>query len=280
LKTISAGLATHLAGEVTTIATCWKATLSDGTVFGFTNHTDDLTVSSQLYKASTGQSATAIASNADLAVDNLDVIGFLDSAVITEADINRGRWDYASIEIFQVNYADLTQGTLKQRAGRLGEIRLSRAEFIAELRGLAQNLQQLIGQIYSASCRADFGDARCGLTLASYTFSGTVTTGGSTRTFTDSGRAEASDYFGAGKVTWVTGANAGYSMEVKSFAAGVFTLQLPMAQTITAGDTYTASAGCRKRFDTDCKTKFSNVVNFRGEPHVPGNDQMAKAGGQ
>lgn len=280
MKTISAGLATHLAGEVTTIATCWKATLTDGTVFGFTNHTDDLTVSAQLYKAATGQSATAIASNADLAVDNLDVIGFLDSAVITEADINAGRWDYAAIEIFQVNYADLTQGTLKQRAGRLGEIRLSRSEFVAELRGLAQNLQQLIGQIYSASCRADFGDARCGLTLASYTFSGTVTTGGSTRVFTDSGRAEASDYFGAGKVTWVTGANAGYSMEVKSFAAGVFTLQLPMANTITAGDTYTASAGCRKRFDTDCKTKFSNVVNFRGEPHVPGNDQMAKAGGQ
>jgi len=53
-----------------------------------------------------------------------------------------------------------------------------------------------------------------------------------------------------------------------------------MANTLTAGDTYTASAGCRKRFDTDCKTKFSNVVNFRGEPHVPGNDQMAKAGGQ
>lgn len=280
MKTISAALATHLAGEVTTLATCWKATLSDGTVFGFTNHTDDLTVSAQIYRASTGQSATAIASNSDLAVDNLDVIGFLDSSVITEADINAGRWDYASIEIFQVNYADLTQGTLKQRAGRLGEIRLSRSEFIAELRGLAQNLQQIIGQIYSASCRADFGDARCGLTLASYTFSGTVTTGASTRVFTDSGRGEASDYFGAGKVTWVTGANAGYSMEIKSFAAGVFTLQLPMAQTITAGDTYTASAGCRKRFDTDCKTKFSNVVNFRGEPHVPGNDQMAKAGGQ
>lgn len=29
--------------------------------------------------------------------------------------------------------------------------------------------------------------------------------------------------------------------------------------------------GCDKRFET-CKAKFSNTVNFRGFPHLPGND--------
>jgi uncharacterized phage protein (TIGR02218 family) len=31
------------------------------------------------------------------------------------------------------------------------------------------------------------------------------------------------------------------------------------------------TAGCDKRFET-CRTKFANAVNFRGFPHLPGND--------
>lgn len=33
----------------------------------------------------------------------------------------------------------------------------------------------------------------------------------------------------------------------------------------------TAQAGCDKRFAT-CRDKFGNGVNFRGFPHLPGND--------
>ena len=42
MKTISAGLAQHLAGEVTTLATCWKITRRDSVVLGFTDHVFDL----------------------------------------------------------------------------------------------------------------------------------------------------------------------------------------------------------------------------------------------
>jgi len=31
------------------------------------------------------------------------------------------------------------------------------------------------------------------------------------------------------------------------------------------------TAGCDKRFDT-CRNRFNNAVNFRGFPHIPGND--------
>lgn len=279
MKTISAGLAAHLALNSTTIATCWKATLTNGTVYGFTSHDADLVVSGVTYLAATGQTPSAISSGSDLAVDNLDVIGFLDSAVITEADVNAGLWDYAAIEIFQVNWADLTQGTLKLRNGKLGEIRLGRQQFTAELRGLTQHLQQVIGKIYSATCRADLGDAQCGINLASWTVTGTLTGVTSKRVFTDSARAEASQYFTGGKITFTGGANNGLSMEVKSFASGVFTLQLEMPFTVAIGDTYSVYAGCRKRFSEDCTVKFSNAVNFRGEPHVPGNDKLLEVGG-
>ncbi|MBM3617735.1 MAG: beta tubulin, partial [Alphaproteobacteria bacterium] len=55
--------------------------------------------------------------------------------------------------------------------------------------------------------------------------------------------------------------------------AGRFVLVLPMAAAMAEGDAYEAFAGCDKSFGT-CRTRFSNAVNFRGEPHVPGLDRM------
>jgi uncharacterized phage protein (TIGR02218 family) len=44
-----------------------------------------------------------------------------------------------------------------------------------------------------------------------------------------------------------------------------------MHAAIAVGDTFTVTAGCDKRFAT-CVQKFDNAVNFRGFPHIPGND--------
>ena len=46
-----------------------------------------------------------------------------------------------------------------------------------------------------------------------------------------------------------------------------------MALAIAPGDTFTITAGCDKQFAT-CGAKFANAVNFRGFPHMPGNDYI------
>ncbi|MEE9451185.1 MAG: phage BR0599 family protein [Gammaproteobacteria bacterium] len=45
------------------------------------------------------------------------------------------------------------------------------------------------------------------------------------------------------------------------------------------GDAYSVYRGCNKTLGT-CRDVFGNVVNFRGEPHLPGVDQIFKFGGQ
>lgn len=277
MKTLSAGLTSHIALEATSLSTCWKVTRTDGTVYGFTDHDVDLPVSGVTYAAATGYTRTAIRTESNLAVDNLDVAGALSASAITEADLVAGLWDYAAVEIFEVNWADLTQGTLKHRKGRLGEVKSGKLAFEAELRGLAQFLQQQIGRTYGPDCDAVFGDTRCGLSLGAYTVTGTLTGVTSNRVFTDSGRAEAAQYFAYGKITFTGGANSGRSMEVKSFASGAFTLFMPMPYTVAIGDTYTAIAGCDKTAAT-CKTTFSNLANFRGFPFMAGTDQMLSGG--
>ncbi|MBL0319768.1 MAG: DUF2163 domain-containing protein [Alphaproteobacteria bacterium] len=273
MRTASSNLTAHLAGEVTSLAICWKLTLVGGTVMGFTDHTSDLTISSQLYKAATGFSPTSIETKDRFSVDNLDVAGILDSAAITEADIMAGKYDFAEIEIFMVNVTDLAQGIITHRRGWLGEVSVKNGQFVAEVRGLAQKFQQNIGELYSPTCRAVFGDTRCKINLASYTASGAINTVTSRQVFISNAMTQAAGYFSGGEMVWLTGANAGRQMEIKEFSNKQFTLVLPMPNSVAVGDTFNAIAGCDKTFNT-CFTKFANAVNFRGEPHVPGMDKV------
>jgi len=287
MKTISVALDAHLAGGTTTMARCWKVTRQDATVFGFTSADKDIIFGGVVYKASTGMTPSSIQGSDDLAVPNLEVQGVLQGESLTEADIQAGLWDFATVEIFEVNYNDLTQGALNLQTGTIGGITMSRQHFVAELRGLAQQLQQQVGELYSASCRAELGDTRCGVNIASYTVTDTVTAVTDNRTFVASAIAGATGYFDYGKITFTSGANIGLSMEIKSFTTGgAFVLQLKMPYTVAPGDTFSVYPGCNKLLKTavatyggDCKVKFNNVVNFRGEPDVPGMDALLKPAG-
>ncbi len=82
-------------------------------------------------------------------------------------------------------------------------------------------------------------------------------------------------WFAGGVLTWESGANAGRSIEVKAWTqtAGQIELFLPMGYAIGVGDLFRIHPGCDKRLDT-CIARFANVLNFRGEPYVPGQDAM------
>lgn len=273
MKTISNGLRNALQEEVTTLATCWKMTRRDTQVMGFTDHDRDISFDGINYTAKSGFTPTAVTASASLNVDNLDVEGMLDAESISTADIMAGIYDFAEIEVFMVNYTDLSQGRMILRRGWLGEINLREGRFVAEVRGLTQKLAQNVGELYSAACRAKLGDGRCKVNLSAYTKTGTVGDASGRHDFTDATRTEASGYFAGGAITFTSGSNQGLSMEIKEYGAGRFVLVLPMPFEVSVGDAYTAIAGCDKSFSS-CKAKFANSINFRGEPHVPGMDRL------
>lgn len=274
MKTAGSPLATHITGETTTLATCWKVTRRDGSIFGFTDFDKDLTVDSLLYQARSGYTRSAIHTIANLAVDNLDIESAIDSETLSAADLRTGVWDGATVEIFLVNWANLANGKIILKRGTIGEVELKDTVFRAELRGLSQALSQQIVELYTPDCRADLGDTRCKVNLAALSVTGAVTAVTDRRSFADSARGESVNYWNGGLLTWTSGANVGRKMEVKAFGSGgVFTLFLPMPSIVAVGDNYSLRPGCDKKFST-CKDRYSNVKNFRGEPNVPGNDQV------
>ena len=273
-RTIGNDLKTHLAQEITTTAFLWRIQRVDATEFFFTDHDVDIVYGGDTYKAINSASISGMQQSGKLNTDTFDFEMLLDSADITAADLRAGRFNFADVWVYLINYADTTQGIVSLMRGKLGEIEIkSDGQAKAEFRSLAQLVNQAIGRVLGPECDADLGDARCGVTLATYTETGTLTGVTDNKTFADSSRSEANDYFNYGVLTWTGGNNNGLSKEVKDFvnATGTFTLVGPMPFAVQVGDTYSVYAGCDKT-KSICKDTFSNLVNFRGFPSVPGLD--------
>lgn len=279
MKSIPAPLLNHYGLGTTTLATCFKAVLTDGTVIAATAHDRDLVIDGVIYRAADAYNASAIESSAELNVDNLEIAGVLSSASITEDDIHAGRWDYALVEIFEVNYMDLAAGKNILRAGRIGDVRTSRSQFYAELRGLMQAYSSTLCELRGPSCRATLGDARCKVDLAPLTFAGEAGSASADNRTIAISLAHEAGYFTHGLIRFRSGSNSGLAMEVKTHAPGQLTLQLPMPYPVLAGDAFDLTAGCDKSLAT-CRDRFSNVVNFRGEPWLPGADRVLQIGGR
>ncbi|MBI4291330.1 MAG: DUF2163 domain-containing protein [Betaproteobacteria bacterium] len=284
MKTLPTALAAHVATRDTTLATALKITRSDGEVFAFTTHDVDDPVDGVTYLSNPGLDVTDIVIAADAAVGNLELTTLHDGTVFTTADILGGAWRNAAFILFRYNWASLAAGVDTLLAGTFGEVTLKQNQVVAELRDLRQYLQQSVGSASSKTCRYRLGSTDknagglCMKDLTAFTVTGTLTGVTSNQVFRDSARTENLAWFDEGQITFTGGANSGLSAKVKAYAAdGTFTLALPLYGTVAIGDTYSAVAGCRKRLDEDCVAKFDNALNFGGEPHRKGLNDLTKA---
>lgn len=271
MKPISAALQEHLNGELTTLAELVKITRKDGVVIALTNHDEDIAWDGVVFRAEGSFSDSVLEQDAALKGNDYDVKGVLESAAIDEADLRAGLYDNARIDVFFCNWADMAQGVVPLRRGWLGDVVFRGGAFVASLRGLHDLLTRKVGESYTPECRFDLGDARCGVDVAALQVYGSVTQVFSETQFMDAIRTEESGVFAGGRLSWISGANAGASMEVSGWDAATqtFTLWLPMAAPVAMGDAYCVTPGCDKRFAT-CKARFCNGARFGGFPHVPG----------
>lgn len=289
MKNIPAPLLGHKRLQATTLCKLMRVQAKDGTVYGFTDLDEPVTyndgLGAVLYDCTDGFMPSAIELDGGLAVENADLTGIV-AQVSTEIDkdtIRSGKLDYASVRIYQVNYEDLSQGHEWLGYGNLGEVTYQDGQYVAEYRSRAQVLKQTnVCALYSLTCRAEYGDERCGATLV--WFPGTVTAQATEQTlgFVDSALTQATGYFVPGIVEFLTGLNAGRSMEVSAFTAGgTVGLMLPLYYPIAAGDTYRIRIDCPKTPDA-CKDPLRDrwPLNFRGEPNIPVGDAVQTPGAQ
>lgn len=273
-------LADHLAAGTTTTCRAWAVTRRDGVVLGFTDHDRDLMFEDVIFRAATGMTARALQMSTGLSVDNSEAVGALSDAGITEADIMAGCFDGADVRCWLVNWADVSQRRLEFR-GAIGDITRAAGAFTAELRGLADLLNQPQGRVFQRGCQAVLGDAACGFNLSAPGYSAEVAVeeveDRRIFTFTTLG-AHDDRWFERGRLQVLTGAGTGVIGVVKNdrlTAEGrVVELWQAVGPEVAPGDRIRLEAGCDRRAET-CRLKFANLVNFQGFPHVPGEDWLA-----
>jgi uncharacterized phage protein (TIGR02218 family) len=263
----SVAMLDHLGSNVTFLCPIWRMTAADGAVAAYAAHTRDLTFDSVAYSAAQVEPTRFSQTLGVLQPNNAELFGIFDS-IVTEADVQGGRWKNAKIVTDYVNYLDLTMGSVQRMRGQAGKFSINNGTFTVELRSISDLLQQEIGDLTSSLDR-NRRPEDLGVSMVPFTHARTVTASPDRRNFTVGGTAQVNDYFKYGRVTFTSGANNGQQMEVKANVGNVIELQLPVRSTITIGDTVTLIAGYDSTRE-QARDKFNAMEAFRGEPDLPG----------
>jgi len=277
MRTINGTLQTRLASGTTSLCHLTRITRRDGTILRLTDHDTDVVFSGNTYSADKSVRIAGITSSTNNGIQSTNCDVLFTTGGITDEDVVRGLYDNATVEFSVVDYTNTALGEILLMKGIISVFSITDkglGDF--EIRGLLTRGNARVGEYYSAECRADLGDTRCGVALASYQDTATVVSVTSDTSFVvDPAGSPANGFYSFGLITFNTGNNAGRTMEILSQAAesGNQRIKLPLAFPYRpeVGDTLTLTAGCDHR-TTTCKTKFNNLLNFRGEPFVPGQD--------
>lgn len=264
-----------LGHDLTTLAFCWQLRRRDGVAIGFTTHDRDLVIDDLAYRAAPGMTPSAVSLSDGFEADTMEVAGALTSGAISAADLEAGRWDGAEVRLFAVDWSAPEGEALFLARGELGDVRSEDGEFGVELRGPAALLERPAIELTSPECRARFGDERCRVDLAARTRITRVAGVVDARTITVESAAAGVNAYGYGRLRWIDGANSGHGGAILRSAGTALTLRDPAAFAVAEGELVEITEGCDKLFAT-CAERFANSANFRGEPHLPGNDLLTR----
>ncbi|WP_417621161.1 DUF2163 domain-containing protein [Parasphingorhabdus sp.] len=260
--------------DVTTTAYLWRLERADGIVLGFTSHDRDLVIDSFRYRATPGMVPSSIALSDSLAVDNVEIAGVMTSAAIAETDIDAGRWDGALLYISLVDWEQPDAQPLPLICGEFGEIVRSGEMFTVEILGASSLLNEPIAPLTSPTCRAEFGDRQCKLSLHRHQWEGRILSVDGEEIKIDGPEDMAVDFI-FGSLRILDGASCGLSLAIIDGQGTIVRLADPPSPCLAEGTRILLTEGCDKNFAT-CRDRFANSVNFRGEPYLPGNDLLTR----
>jgi uncharacterized phage protein (TIGR02218 family) len=205
----------------------------------------------------------------------LDVKGALTADALRAEDLRVGKWDGAELDIFLFDWSDPDGGTRPLASGALGSIEFTANGFSADVEGPAARLSMPVAPYTSPTCRARFCGAQCGLNAERFRRRAIATAIDGVTVSISGVPANDLALFEQGELRWLSGKNCGLRHMIVGVAAGALLLDRPPAFAITADTSVDLLQGCDKLL-ASCANRFDNVINFRGEPHLPGNDLLTR----
>jgi uncharacterized phage protein (TIGR02218 family) len=259
-------------GELTSMALCWRLERLDGAGIALTSHDAALTSEEARFEPAPGITPAAVTRSLGLEPPSAEVAGALSSAALDDEDLQLGRWDGARVRLTVRDWMQPDAEPIQLLAGEIGNVSINGDGFSAELSGASAVLEGPVCPATSAECRAQLGDRKCRVDLAGRTsVARVVSVEGGALTLD----VAVDERFVLGRLRFMSGANCGLTATVLAASGNIVELRELPRGAVESGCRVELREGCDKRFET-CVSRFANAVNFRGEPHLPGNDLLTR----
>lgn len=278
MKNIGTDLRAAISDEVTTLCQIWSITPHMRDTLYFTSHDRDIEFGGETWIAAAGFQASTVENTLGGSRGNLDITIMLNSEYITRDDVERGLMIEAEVELFTVDWAHPEHGSIREFKGNVKQVGVpTNLHAVLTLQGNLSRMSRQLTENYTPTCRADFGDARCGINADTFSEE-FIVTAGSDLSFTSAELGgEPNGRYKLGSIVWHTGNNTGHAQEVLTnvFFTGEVRLFMIPPFPIEPGDAGIIYRGCAKTVAA-CQA-YNNIRNYRGEPYVPGEDFIYKS---
>ena len=219
---------------------------------------------------------------------NFELSGVFEETGITESGLLAGKWNGAIIELWRMNFADLTMGEEVLFSGLISHFTDMQDSFRAELVGRTNRMDTNFGEMTSRICRrvktfTNF-PGECGYNAAeSGGFDNqrtvTVDTVLSRLAIDFTGHESVpSDFYTNGKAECLTGDNEGLAREIQSgsVSGGLLHIILKRAfpLAVAEDDTFELTVGCTGTLER-CMY-FENILERHAEDYIPSLEKAAK----
>ena len=264
--------------DLARIATLWSIFRTDGTTLRFTDANEPLDFGGATYDPTSGMMSGSTRAQSGLKENSLSAYGAISSDRITAEDLSAGRYRDARVEVVLIDWRYPFAAPLHRETFWIADVECDDAKWKADPVGIAQRLEESVGNLSTADCPYRLGDDDCKKDISADMIDDVEVVGVSSeyREFdaasTDISASYVDDYFRWGTIEWLTGSNVGLESEVKKYTSGSrrFVLTQETAFPIEGGDTFYLRPGCGGRYLTDCVGLWGNGRNFGGDPFMPG----------
>lgn len=249
----------------------------DGNAYGFTTLDDVVEFDDGFHNLDYDPEQELKPQNIEMTVevtdlDNTELHGWFNDAV--EKLMVAGRFGSAEITIYRIAYLNIGAGAEVIAFGLLGKVDYaadSAGKRKIEWLGLDTLVNTAQVEVFSLTCRNEFGDENCRKPLVWETGSVSEVDDANSR-FRVTGISQADGYFNLGLVLFTSGDNDQSDREIETWTSdGWVTLSFPTAYNVLVGTGVSLRRDCDKT-ETACKA-YSNIVNMDAEHLTPVQDQ-------
>lgn len=257
--------------DLTTATYNWIVQRPDGAGFATTSHDQRQQVGSMSLEADMDLKPSNLILSDRMYGSRLELGGGLSSPALRLGDMTSGKWDGSTVRLLAGDWHRDGDATPICN-GELGKVAVEGSKMSMSIDVLPPAIRRPPCIQTSPECRAVLGDRHCRIDMRTRRTRLCVVEVNANEITVD---VSDTDGYAMGRLRWISGANSGAEHIILSTDGETLYLQDVPEYPIKAGDRAIMHQGCDGR-RTTCAERFKNILNFRGEPDLPGSEILMR----